>query len=58
MKLFLIVLVAAFALTLFGQVVQLGAGKIPPRTPATVTLDIFCNAAFLIWAVILLARSF
>ncbi|WP_186120543.1 hypothetical protein [Burkholderia gladioli] len=58
MKSFLIALIAALALTVFGQVVHLAAGRIPQRTPATVAFDIFVNAAFFVWAVILLARSF
>lgn len=57
MKIFLITLIAAFGLTLFAQVVQLAAGKIPQRTPATVAFDVFINSAFFIWAVVLLARS-
>ncbi|WP_334037429.1 hypothetical protein [Burkholderia gladioli] len=57
MKIFLITLIAAFGLTLFGQIVHLAASKIPPRTPMTVALDVFVNAGFFIWAVVLLARS-
>ncbi|WP_420957544.1 hypothetical protein [Burkholderia gladioli] len=46
MKSFLIALIVALALTVFGQVVHLAAGRIPQRAPATVAFDIFVNTAF------------